>query len=428
MDFYFKNIRLIDPNTTRDERLNIRILDGLFTHLSSEECSSINATTQVVDGINLVMSPGFIDIHVHLREPGQEHKETLKSGTDSAANGGFTAVVCMPNTKPSIDSVEVIEYIKTRSADLLTDVFISAAITKGRKGEEVSNLYDLKNSGAVLFTDDGDPVSNSNVMKNAFEIALSNDLILSQHCEDTQLTGNFTMNESELSEKLGLSGYPFIAEEIILYRDIRMAEYYGNCRYHAQHLSTAGAIDLVRDAKSRGLNVSCEATPHHFVLTEENMRTYNSNYKMNPPLRQQSDVDAIIEGIKDGTVDCIATDHAPHSIDEKNKELMSAPNGIIGLETALGLSMTYLVHKGHISLPKLIELFTVNPRKILKLVQPSIRLEEMANVTVFNPDEEWTVANINFKSKSSNTPFSDFKLKGKPKFAINKNKFVECNL
>lgn len=428
MDFYFKNIRLIDPNTNRDEHINVRILDGVFKHISSDDCSKITQTTKVIDGQNLVMSPGFIDIHVHLREPGQEHKETLQTGTDSAANGGFTALVCMPNTKPSIDSVEIIEFIKNRTSDLLTDVFISAAITKGRKGETISDFVALKDAGAVLFTDDGDPVSNSNVMKEAFEIALPNDIILSQHCEDAKLTGNFTMNESELSDKLGLKGYPYIAEDIILYRDIRMAEYYGNCSYHAQHLSTAGAVDLVRDAKSRGLRVTCEVTPHHFVLTEDNMKTYNSNYKMNPPLRKQADVDAIIEGIKDGTVDCIATDHAPHSIDEKSKSLDSAPNGIVGLETAFGLSMTYLVHKGHISLNKLVDLLTFSPRKLLKLRQPIINEGEVANVTIFDPVEEWTVNNKTFRSKSSNTPFNDFKLSGKPKFTFNKNKFVECNL
>jgi dihydroorotase len=428
MDFYFKNVRLIDPVSDIDERLNIRVTDGVFTHISTNECVTTINEAKFIDGTNLIMCPGFIDIHVHLREPGQEDKETIKSGTDSAANGGFTGVVCMPNTKPDIDNVTVVEYIKNRSKDLLTEVYISAAITKNRKGESLTEMLELHDAGVVLFTDDGAPVSRADVMKLAFEYASTRDLALSQHCEETQLTGDFTMNESELSYQLGLKGYPRIAEEIILYRDIRMADYYGNRRYHAQHLSTAGAIDLVRHAKSKGQRVTCEVTPHHFVLTEENMRTYNSNYKMNPPLRQQTDVDGIIEGIIDGTVDCIATDHAPHTLNEKHSDLESAPNGIIGLETALGLSMTYLVHKNHISITKLIELMSINPRTILQLPQPEIQLGAKANITIFDPEEEWTVNKKMFMSKSSNTPFEGFVLKGKPKYTINNNKFVECIL
>lgn len=428
MDFYFKNIRLIDPNTNRDEIINVRIENGIFTHIDKNECSSLSEQTNIVHSDNLIMSPGFIDIHVHLREPGQEYKETIQTGTEAAANGGFTQVVCMPNTNPNIDSVDVIDYINKRSENTLTDVFISAAITQGRKGTEITDMLKLKNAGAVLFTDDGSPVSDSDVMRQAFEYAVDNDLILSQHCEDSKLTGNFTMNESELSAKLGLKGYPRIAEEIILYRDIKMAEYYGNCRYHAQHLSTAGAIDLVRDAKAKGNRVTCEATPHHFVLTEENMSTYNANYKMNPPLRQQFDVDAIIEGIKDGTIDCIATDHAPHSIDEKEKDVKYAPNGIIGLETALGLSIKYLVEKNHITIYKLIELLTVNPRNLLGIANPDFNVGKFANTTIFDPNQEWTVDSTKFRSKSSNSPFVGFKLKGKPKFTFNKKQFFECEL
>ena len=427
MDFLFKNIRIIDPVSGLDDRLNVRILDGMFTHISKDECLTEHST-KIIDGSQLIMSPGFLDIHVHLREPGQEHKETIQSGTDSAANGGFTGVVCMPNTSPDIDNVTVVEYIKSRSKDLLVDVLISAAITKNRKGDILTEMLELNDSGVVLFTDDGAPVERSDVMKLAFEYAAAKDLLLSQHCEDKDLTNNFSMNESALSFQLGLKGYPSIAEEITLYRDIKMADYCGNRRYHAQHLSTQGAVDIVRNAKNQKQRVTCEVTPHHFVLTEENMRTYNSNYKMNPPLRKQSDVDAIIEGIKDGTVDCIATDHAPHTLNEKHVEFESAPNGIIGLETALGLSMTYLVHKNHISLNKMIELFTVNPRKVLQIQQIEFKVGSPANITIFNPEEEWTVNKKLFKSKSSNSPFDGFVLKGKPKYTINNYKFVECNL
>ncbi|MFA7626662.1 MAG: dihydroorotase [Candidatus Kapaibacterium sp.] len=427
MDFYFENIRIIEPSSGTDETANVRIKDGYITDISKQELET-NSDTQRIDGRELIMAPGFIDIHVHLREPGQEQKETIKSGTDSAANGGFTSVVCMPNTTPAIDSKETIEYIKNKSEGLLTNVLISAAITKGRKGLEIGNLDELHDLGVVLFTDDGSPVSDSDVMRDAFFASAKNDLLLSQHCEDTKLTGNFLMNESPLSNKLGLKGYPRIAEEIILFRDITMAEYYGNRAYHAQHLSTAGAIDIVRYAKSRSIRATCEATPHHFVLTEENMAEFNPNFKMNPPLRQSHDVEAIIEGIKDGTIDCIATDHAPHTDNEKGNGLEMAPNGIIGLETAIGLSMTYLVHKKHISINRMIEMLTVNPRRVLRLDNPEIKAGAMAELTIFAPDEVWTVNKNKFKSKSKNTPFDGFVLKGKPKYVFNNFQYLECNL
>jgi dihydroorotase len=427
MDFYFKNIRLIDPATERDEILNIRILEGKFSHISKNECETLDNTNKI-DGTNLVMTPGLIDIHVHLREPGYEYKETIKSGTASAANGGFTSVVCMPNTKPDIDDVNVVKYINEKSLDNPVEVLISAAITKKRKGQELTDFQELSNAGVVLFTDDGAPVSRSDIMKSAFENAANGDLLLSQHCEDHSMTTDFSMNESELSNQLGLKGYPDIAEEVILFRDIKLAEYCGKRRYHAQHLSTAGAIDLVRDAKKCNQRVTCEVTPHHFILSEENLKTFNSDYKMNPPLRQQKDIDAIIGGIIDGTVDCIATDHAPHSPEEKSAGLEKAPNGIIGLETSLGLCLTYLVHKNHITLYKLIELMATNPRKVLNHSQPIFEVGSSANVTVFNPNEEWTVDKHNFLSKSINSPFDGFILNGKPKYIFNNNLYFESKL
>lgn len=427
MDFYFKNIWLIDPVTNRDEILNIRIKDGKFTHIDSSN-SKLDDSTTIIEASNLVMTPGLIDIHVHLREPGQEHKETIESGTLAAANGGFTSLVCMPNTKPDIDNVDTINYINEKSKDNIIDVLISAAITKCRKGDELTNFEELSKSGAVLFTDDGSPVSRTDIMKIAFESATESDYLLSQHCEDDAITSDFSMNESDLSKELGLKGYPYIAEEIVLFRDIKLAEYCGNRRYHAQHISTAGSIDIIREAKKNNLRVTCEVTPHHFILTEDNLRTYNANYKMNPPLRKNNDIEGIINGIIDGTVDCIATDHAPHSIDEKNLGLEKAPNGIIGLETSLGLCLTYLVHNNHISLYKLIELMATNPRKIINQKQVKFELGEMANITIMDINEEWTVNKDKFLSKSSNSPFDGFKLKGKPKFVFNNNKYFECKL
>lgn len=427
MNIYFKGIKLINPAENVEGKINLWIKDGIIKHCENSECP-IDSNTEIIDGKKLVASPGLIDIHVHFREPGYEYKEDLVSGSNSAANGGFTEVVVMPNTSPDIDDVTVIEYIKSKSKDFLVNVRISGAITKSRAGELLAPMLEMKEAGALMFTDDGTALTKSDIMRLAFEYATPQDLLLSQHCEDTHLTKNFSMNESSLSYKLGLKGYPNIAEEIILMRDILLAEYLGNRRYHAQHLSTAGAVKLVRDAKARGLRVSCEVTPHHFVIGEENLTTYDSNYKMNPPLRQNSDINAIIEGLIDGTIDCIASDHAPHALHEKDVELEAAPNGIIGLETSLGLALTYLYHAGHLSLSRIIELMAINPRKILGLEQIKIKAGEPANITVFDPESEWIVEKIKFASKSKNTPFNGFKLQGKPVLVVNNNKLHKSNL
>jgi dihydroorotase len=427
MKIYLKNVRAINPVQNLDSIVNILIIDGKVNHISQSD-AFIDSDTLIKDCTGLVASPGLFDMHVHLRQPGFEYREDITSGTDSAANGGFTGLVCMPNTEPCIDSASVVEYIKSKSKGLPVEVYVSGAITKKREGNFITEMLELHEAGVVLFTDDGSAVSKADVMKLAFDYASPNDLLISQHCEEHSLTSKFSMNESKLSFKLGLKGYPNIAEEIILSRDIMLAEYCGNRRYHAQHISTEGAVELIRNSKLKHLRISSEATPHHFVLTEDLLETYNSNYKMNPPLRQISDINAIINGIKDDTIDCIASDHAPHALHEKHVELEIAPHGIIGLETSFGLSMTYLVHAGHISLNKLIEKMSVNPRKILQL--PEIRFEagEIANLTIFNPDEEWIVDKTKFKSKSTNTPFNGFILKGKQKFIVNANKLVECNV
>lgn len=427
MNLLFKNIRVISPSQSIDTRFNLFIKDGIITEMTTSEINT-DLGTKVIESTDFVASPGLFDMHVHFRQPGQEHKETIKSGTDSAANGGFTGVVCMPNTDPAIDDVTVVEYIKSKSVGLLTDVYISAAITKERKGNHITPMIELSDAGVVLFTDDGSTVSRADVMKLAFEYAAPYDFLLSQHCEEHTLTHNFSMNDGELAYKLGLKGYPSIAEEMIVARDLMIAKYAGNRRYHPQHISTKGTVDLIRKAKLLGQRVTSEAAPHHFVLTDQNLTTYDSNYKMNPPLRTQDDIEAIINGLKDGTIDCIATDHAPHSLHEKHVELENAPNGIIGLETSLGLSLTYLYHPGYLTLKQLIEKMSVNPRKILNLDQINFEIGANANITIFNPDIEWSVNKQLFKSKSLNTPFDKMKLKGKPLFTINNNQFVECNL
>lgn len=427
MNLFFKNIRVINPSQDMDAQVNLWVKDGVILHCSPED-APIDSDAKVIDGSSLVCAPGFLDMHVHLREPGEEYKETIKSGTDSAANGGFTGVVCMPNTTPTIDDLTVVEYIKSRSKDLLTDVHISAAITKGREGKYLTPMLELADAGVVMFTDDGHAVDSSEVMKRAFDYAATRDLLISQHCEDHALTSGFAMHECHLSFKLGLRGYPSMAEDIIVSRDLMISEHTGNRRYHVQHISTKRSIDLVRQAKAKGLRVTCEATPHHFTLNYQVLSAYNTNHKMNPPLRGDEDLRAVIAGLADGTIDCIATDHAPHALHEKEVEYENAPCGIIGLETAIGLSMTNLVHAGFIDMKTFIEKFTVNPRKIMGMEQVVIEKDAKANLTIFAPNEEWIVDVQRFKTNSLNTPFNGIKLKGKPKYAINNGKCFESAL
>lgn len=427
MNLYFRNIRVVDPAQNLDERVDLWLKDGEIRHCSKEDIA-VDMSARVIEADTMIASPGFLDMHVHLREPGFEYKETIKTGTDSAANGGFTSVVCMPNTEPAIDDITVVEYIKSKSKGLLTDVLISGAISQKREGKLISPMLELAEAGVVLFTDDGSSVESSEMMKRAFDYAATRDLLLSQHCEDHSLTKNFSMNETELSMRLGLKGYPSVAEEIIVSRDIQLAEYSGNRRLHLQHLSTKGSIELVRKAKARGLRVSCEVAPHHFVLPHDILENYDTNHKMNPPLRSNEDIEAIIEGLVDGTVDCIATDHAPHALHEKDVEYEKAPNGIVGLETSIGLVLTKLYHEGKLDIKEIVSKMSVNPRKVLGLDLPKIAVGEKANLTIFAPDEEWIVNKNNLKSLSKNTPFDGYKLKGKPKFAVNNNQYVESSL
>jgi dihydroorotase len=360
-------------------------------------------------------------MHVHLREPGFEHKETILTGCTAAAAGGFTAVCCMPNTNPPIDDVSVIRFIQNKAKlalNGLVDVYPVAAVTHGRKGEHLAPLAELAEAGAVAFTDDGDPVHDSELMRRALEYATMFKKPIIQHAQDLPMTKGGVMNEGFASTELGLAGMPPIAEDVMVARDISLAENTG-AQYHVAHMSTAGATELVRRAKVRGLHVTSEVTPHHFTLTDDMVRSYDTNTKMNPPLRTQDDVEAIKKGLQDGTIDVIATDHAPHSFDEKQVEFQAAPFGIVGLETAIGLSMTELVHKGILSLSQLVEKFSVNPRRILHLPVVKIAEGEMANLTIFDPLAEWTVDPASFKSRSKNTPFGGFRLKGRSVGVIN---------
>ncbi len=427
MNIYFEKIRIINPYQEIDAQFDLWIKNGRIMHLSPDSAKT-DEDTRIVNAESLVCSPGLFDMHVHFREPGFEHKETTLTGAESAANGGFTGVVCMPNTEPAIDNVPVCEYIANRAKGNLVDVFIAGAITMGRKGERISPMLELLESGVVYFTDDGTCITKSEVMRRAFDYAATKDILLAQHCEEHSLTDNFAMDESALSYKLGLKGYPTVAEEIIVSRDIRLAEYCGNRRIHFSHVSSAGSVELIRTAKSKGLRVSCEVTPHHFTLPNSLLDSYDPNLKMNPPLRSDQDINAAIEGLKDGTIDCIATDHAPHSLHEKEVEYEKAPYGVVGLETSLGLSLTYLYHKKVLSLREIIEKMSVNPRRLLQMDDIVFDIGSEANITIFGLDEEWLVNKSNFKSKSLNTPFVGMKLKGKPVFTFNNGLVHESEL
>jgi len=416
-----RNGHLIDPLSGRDLVSDIHIVDGVIQRIG--KISSANKDTVVYDLAEKVVAPGFIDMHVHLREPGFEHKETIETGCRAAAAGGFTAVCCMPNTNPPIDDASVVRSIIERARCIdggIVDVYPIAAVTKGREGHELAPMMELADAGAIAFTDDGAPIESAEIMRRALEYASMIGKPIIQHAEDRSLTLGGVMNEGIISTSLGLPGMPPVAEEIMVARDIQLIEYAGGA-YHVAHISTRGAVELVRSAKSKRLPVTCEVTPHHFTLTEEEVRSFNTNTKMSPPLRTREDVEALKEGLRDGTIDVIATDHAPHSLDEKEVEYARAPFGIVGLETAIGLAITELVESKVLSFGQLVEKCSVNPRRILGL--PSIIISEgkRANLTIIDQRKEWIVDTALFKSKSKNSPFNGRRLRGKAFAVINGN-------
>jgi dihydroorotase len=354
--------------------------------------------------------PGLIDMHVHLREPGFEYKETIATGTAAAKAGGFTSVCCMPNTNPVNDSRSVTEFILAQARNAWARVFPVGAITKGSKGDELSEMAELHAAGCFAVSDDGKPVMNSAIMRRAMEYSKIFDLLVISHCEDSSLSDKGVMNEGVVSTELGLRGIPRAAEDVMTGRDISLAELTG-ARLHIAHVSTAGSVRLVRDAKSRGVKITAETCPHYFSLTEEAVRGYNTMAKMNPPLRTADDVAAIKQGLKDGVIDVIATDHAPHAMDEKSGEFDYASFGVVGLETAVGLSLK-LVLEGTLTLNDVVSKMSSNPAKILKLNKGTLSVGADADITIIDPNIEWTVDSARFKSKSKNTPFNDWKLKG----------------
>jgi dihydroorotase len=424
MKLHLKSGRLIDPIKGKDSVKEIIIVDGKIERIG--DSLSSDRTFEVLDLKNKIIAPGFIDMHVHLREPGYEHKETIETGCASAAAGGFTAVCCMPNTNPTIDEESVARYVQEegrRATGGLVDVYPIAAATKGRKGEELSPMAELSKAGAVGFSDDGAPITSAELMRRILEYSSMYGLPVIQHAEESTMTKNGLMNEGFIATRLGMPGIPSIAEELMIARDITLLRYVPKSKYHVAHISTAGSIDCVRRAKSDKLNITCETAPHHFTLTDEAVENFDTNLKMSPPLRTKMDVQAIKEALRDGVIDVIATDHAPHTIDEKEVEFAQAPFGIVGLETAVGLSITELVEQKYLTLNQLIEKLSVNPRRILSLPQINIEEGEIANLTLLDANFEWTVDIQSFRSKSKNSPFNGYKLKGKAIGIINNGKF-----
>ncbi len=401
----FINARLIDPESRLDAR-GALLTDGKIIADFGPALfnNGVPEGVETVDCGGQILCPGLIDMHVHLREPGHEHKETIATGSYSAAVGGVTTLACMPNTKPVIDDVALVEFVQRRARETsLVKVYPFAAITRGLAGKEMTEMGMLAEAGALAFTDDGMPVADSLVMRRALSYARAFDMMVSQHAEDLSLTGCGCMAEGEIATRLGLPGIPDVSEAIVVERDIRLVELTGG-RYHVAHISTALAIDAVRQGKKRGLNVSCEAAPHHFVLNDAAVGDYRTFAKMAPPLRSEANRLAVIEGLKDGTIDAIATDHAPHDQESKRVPMERAANGVVGLETMLPISLE-LYHAGLLGLIDLLGLMTLRPADLLKLPQGRLRKGAPADLVLFDPERAWTVDAKQFRSKSKNSPF-----------------------
>ena len=407
-----KNGRVIDPANKRDEIADLHILDGRIADQS--EIRNPKSEIQEIDCTGLVIAPGLIDLHVHFREPGQSAKETIASGARCAAAGGFTSVVCMPNTSPAVDSPSVVTWILEKAkAEACVNIFASGAITKGLSGEELAPIGSMHKAGIVALTDDGRCIQNHEVMRRALEYARMFGLTVMDHCQDYNLVGKGVMHEGFVSTVLGLPGWPAAGEEIIVQRNALLAELC-DTPIHCQHLSAGGSVRILREARTRGVKLSGEVCPHHIALTDESIRAFDTNFKMNPPLRTQRDIDLLIGGIADGTITVLASDHAPHCSYEKEVEFDLAPFGILGLETELGLFLDILVHQTKaIGLPRLIEMLTVEPARLLGLDRGTLSVGAPADVTLIDPNLEWTVDKEQSFSRSRNTPFHGWEIKGR---------------
>ena len=420
LNLLIKQAHIVDPKNKRDGVFDLLIKEGRVAELKPEIA---NSSVQIFEGKGTHLVPGLIDMHVHFREPGFEQKETIASGARAALKGGFIAAVTMPNTDPPCDHQSVIDNIIRKANEVPFHLFPSGTLTKERAGKELSEMADLKRAGAWAVTDDGEWVSDSLLMRRAMEYASMLDLLVISHTEDRRLSSNGVMNEGLMSTRLGLKGIPNASEEIAVSRDILLTKLTG-ARLHLTHISTKETVDLIRQAKREKLPVTADVTPHHFSLTDERVETYDTNFKMMPPLRTEEDRKALIQGLKDGTIDAIATDHAPHTEEEKMAEFADAPVGVIGLETALAVVLTQLYHSGFLSLSEIVKRMSVHPAEILKLPEGfgQIKIGTEANLTLVDLNQEWTVRAQDFISKSKNSCFIGAKLKGKPVATISRGK------
>jgi dihydroorotase len=405
-----KNGRVIDPSQPIDEVAPLLIRDGRVAVIGR---GALTAADETVDATGLLVTPGLIDMHVHLREPGQEESETIETGTAAAAAGGFTAVACMPNTNPPLDSDASIEFVLRQAARAgWARVYPVGALTSGRQGKELAEIGMMARAGAVAFSDDGAGIAESGVCLRAMRYLSMFDKLFIQHCEDPTLAGSGCMNAGPTATRLGLPAIPAMAEVVMVQRDITLMQAAG-VRYHVAHISTAGAVELVRGAKARGLRVTSEVCPHHLLLTDEVCAGYDSVYKVNPPLRSQADVEACLAGVRDGTIDCLVTDHAPHGREDKEREFQYAPFGMIGLETALPLFIEALVAPGVIAWPRFVQMLSTRPAELLGVSGGTLKEGVAADVTLIDPHREWTVDAEQFRSKSRNTPWQGRKVRGK---------------
>ena len=417
-DLIIINGLLMDPGFGFTKKADIGIKDGVIGRIFDEGKLTGKVIDKfpadvIIDAKGAVVTPGFIDIHVHFREPGFENKETILTGSRAAAAGGFTSVCCMPNTQPAIDNQETVKFVTSLAEKGDCRVYCVGAITKNREGMELSEIGDLVKAGVVAISDDGNYVQNPEIMRRALEYSRMFDIPVISHAEDEFLAAEGIMNESFTATRLGMPGRPAVAEEIAIIRDIKLAGFTGG-RLHIAHVSTAGGVEAIRRGKAEGVRVTAEVAPHHFALTDDLIgERFDTNLRVSPPLRTERDRQAMIKGLIDGTIDCIATDHAPHTEEEKDVEFDQAPCGMIGLETSLGLAITELADKGYLTLPDLIRKFTCNPAKIVGLPCNSLREGETADLTIFDPEAGWIVKKELLHSKSKNTPFSGWKLKGR---------------
>lgn len=424
MRLLIKNGLIVDPKNKIEQVGDILVEDGIIKKV---EPNITDEADCAADAAGCVVAPGLVDLHVHFREPGFEYKEDIESGSRAAARGGVTTVVCMPNTKPAIDSRALVEYVQNRGKEAgLINVLAAGCITKGQKGEELAEIGEMKAAGAVAVTDDGRPVESSQLMRKALEYAKMFDIPVLSHSEDLGLVDGGSMNEGYMSTYLGLHGIPKAAESAAVSRDVLIAEAVDG-RLHLCHVSTKNSIEAIRAAKKRGAKITAETAPHYFTLTDKACDNFNTNAKMNPPLRDEEDIEAVIKGLKDGTIDAIATDHAPHHRDEKELEFDRAANGIVGLETSLALGVTYLVKTGRLTMSELIEKMSTAPAEIIDIDRGTLGVGKTADIVIFDPDKKFTVNSEEFASKGKNTPYNGYELFGEVKFTVTGGKIVYQN-